>query len=396
MSGMSNSDPRARLMRTAEAVAGPGPFADHRAHDRERHADPHPTEDVRQGGRDLERGQHLARRRAQAASELEKPGIDRADPDHRRDRHREEDDQRADDDLAQQPRPEPQHEQRREDKDRDRLGGHQVRRGESFEEGASCQRVADDQARARRRRRSRGGPRSSWSRNAARRCRRARPRRNARPTVSGRGQDERREAADHDDRLPAEDEEREGAQRSAARPRSAPGLRRHAAASSASVPSPVGIAGRRDGRGSRGRSATRRRCRGRRSSAAAAARPRCRRRPARAAATGRRRGRRSRIASGMLWVTITIVAAARSHRRSSSRSKRSRVSASSALNGSSSSRTAGSSASARARATRWRVPPDSSAGRDGDDGRIETHELGQRSEPFARAAPGGQPASSSG
>ena len=54
-----------------------------------------------------------------------------------------------------------------------------------------------------------------------------------------------------------------------------------------------------------------------------------------------------RIASGMLWVTMTIVVAARSQRRSSSRSNRSRVSASSALNGSSSSSTSGSSASAR-------------------------------------------------
>ena len=71
-----------------------------------------------------------------------------------------------------------------------------------------------------------------------------------------------------------------------------------------------------------------------------------------------------RIASGMLWVTMTMVVAARSQRRSSSRSKRSRLSASSALNGSSRRRTAGSSASARASATRWAVPPDSSEGRE--------------------------------
>ena len=58
----------------------------------------------------------------------------------------------------------------------------------------------------------------------------------------------------------------------------------------------------------------------------------------------------TRIASGMLWVTITIVVAGRSQRRSSSRSNRSRVSASSALNGSSRSRTSGSRASARASA----------------------------------------------
>ena len=70
-----------------------------------------------------------------------------------------------------------------------------------------------------------------------------------------------------------------------------------------------------------------------------------------------------RIASGMLWVTSTMVAADRPQSRSSSRSNRSRVRASSALNGSSSSRTLGSSASARASATRWLVPPDSSEGR---------------------------------
>ena len=54
---------------------------------------------------------------------------------------------------------------------------------------------------------------------------------------------------------------------------------------------------------------------------------------------------------------------ARSQSRSSSRSNRSRLSASSALNGSSRSSTSGSSARARASATRWRVPPESSAGR---------------------------------
>ena len=72
----------------------------------------------------------------------------------------------------------------------------------------------------------------------------------------------------------------------------------------------------------------------------------------------------TRIASGMLWVTMTMVVAARSQSRNSSRSKRSRLSASSALNGSSSRSTAGSSARARASATRWAVPPDSSDGRE--------------------------------
>ena len=138
------------------------------------------------------------------------------------------------------------------------------------------------------------------------------------------------------------------------------------------------------------RSATRPPRRGRRWSAAGAGRPRCppRRGPGRGDRTTTRSA--TRIASGMLWVTMTIVGAARSQRRSSSRSNRSRVSASSALNGSSRSRTSGSSASARARATRWRIPPDSSDGRAVVDGGVEADELDQRGEP--RRAPFGGPA----
>ena len=98
----------------------------------------------------------------------------------------------------------------------------------------------------------------------------------------------------------------------------------------------------------------------------------------------------------MLWVTMTIVVAARSQSRSSSRSNRSRVSASRALNGSSSSSTCGSSASARASATRWLVPPDSSAGRDAEHRRVEADEVGQLDQARGRAARAGQPASSSG
>ena len=60
MSGMSNSDPRARLIRTARPLLGAGPLADDGADDREGHADAQPAEDVGQGGRDLERGQDLA------------------------------------------------------------------------------------------------------------------------------------------------------------------------------------------------------------------------------------------------------------------------------------------------------------------------------------------------
>ena len=50
-------------------------------------------------GRDLEGHEDLAPRRSQAPRELEQTGIDRPDPDHRRDRDREEHDERADHDL---------------------------------------------------------------------------------------------------------------------------------------------------------------------------------------------------------------------------------------------------------------------------------------------------------
>ena len=96
----------------------------------------------------------------------------------------------------------------------------------------------------------------------------------------------------------------------------------------------------------------------------------------------------TRIASAMLWVTRTMVGAARSQRRRSSRSNRSRVSASSALNGSSSRRTSGSSASARASATRWRIPPDSSDGRAVVAAGIEVDEVDQRREPGGAAVGG--------
>ena len=89
--------------------------------------------------------------------------------------------------LLRNPGPEPHDEQRREREDRDRLGGHEIRRGEPLEQGAPGEPVAGDQPERRARRRSRGRSRRSSSRNAARSCRPATPRRSAAPTVSGAG-----------------------------------------------------------------------------------------------------------------------------------------------------------------------------------------------------------------
>ena len=163
----------------------------------------------------------------------------------------------------------------------------------------------------------------------------------------GRGQDERREAADDDDGLPEQEEDDE---RGADRERVPTGSCRGSPL--AEVAPDLA-----------GRARTRPRRPGRRSSADAPAPRGCPRPRVRAVGDITTIRSATRIASAMLCVTSTIVVAARSQSRSSSRSKRSRLSASSALNGSSSSSTSGSSARARASATRWRVPPDSSAGR---------------------------------
>ena len=83
------------------------------------------------------------------AAELEQLRVDRADADHRRDGDREEHDERADEDLAQQPRPEPQGDERGQGQDRRRLGGDEVGRQDALDEPAARQPVADDQGAAR-------------------------------------------------------------------------------------------------------------------------------------------------------------------------------------------------------------------------------------------------------
>ena len=257
MSGMSNSDPRARLMRTPRPLLGAGPLPDDRAHDGERDADAETAEDRRQRRRDLERGQHLATGRAERAAELEQPGIDRPDADHRGDRDREEHDQGADHDLADEARPEPQREQRREREDRRRLGRDEIRREHPLDERAARERVADEERRARRRRRS---P-SATSTSVAAKCGSMVPSGQAvdepRDDGLGRRQDERRVAADDDDRLPGERRTRRARRRPGA---ATPRLMTRAPGAS----------------GSRRRCRPRRRRRGPRWSAAAARRPRCR------------------------------------------------------------------------------------------------------------------------
>ncbi len=175
MSGMSNSDPAGEVDQHAEALVGTRPLADDGADDRQRHADPHATEDARQRRRDLEGRQHLTAGRTQRSTELEQAGVDRADADHRRDGDREEDDERADDDLAEQPRPEPERDQRRKREDRGRLGCHEVGRRQPFDDRASGERVARRRAPHPHRPRSRARPRPASRRDAAGWCRRTRP-----------------------------------------------------------------------------------------------------------------------------------------------------------------------------------------------------------------------------
>src|SRR4051794_23252266 len=128
-----------------QALAGACPLPDDGAHDGESHPDAEATEDVRERCRDLERGQDLPARGPEAPPELDQPGVDGPDADHRGDRDREEDDQRADDDLADEPGAEPKHEQRREDEDRDRLRGHEIRRCQPLEQVAPRKPVADQE-----------------------------------------------------------------------------------------------------------------------------------------------------------------------------------------------------------------------------------------------------------
>ena len=151
ISGMSKSDPRARLMRTAEAACSAP------AHSPTIAPTTASVTPTRRPPKMFGRAAGISSvvriwraRRAEAAAELEQPRIDRADADHRRDRDREEDDQRADHDLAEQPRPEPQ---RRAAGRATRIGiglrGDEV--GRERARSTSCaagQPVADDERRA--------------------------------------------------------------------------------------------------------------------------------------------------------------------------------------------------------------------------------------------------------
>ena len=144
MSGVSKSPWLAMLMRTpTPGVAGGRPFGDDGADDRERHPDPKAAEDHRQGRRNLEEPRSLGGARAEAAEDLVEKRVGRADADHRGDRDREEDDERADHDPGGEPAAEPDVEQRRERQDRDRLRGDDVGREGALDEEALRQRDPD-------------------------------------------------------------------------------------------------------------------------------------------------------------------------------------------------------------------------------------------------------------
>ena len=129
----------------AEAPLAACPLADDRADHRERDAHPHPAEDRRQRGRHLHPPDDLPARGPERVGHLEQARIDRPDPDHRRDRHREEHDQRRDDELAREPDAEPQHDERRQREDRGRLGGDEVRAEELLREPRAREEHADDE-----------------------------------------------------------------------------------------------------------------------------------------------------------------------------------------------------------------------------------------------------------
>ena len=140
---MSNRLPRARRSRTPSRRLAARPLGDDRAHDRERRSDAQPAEDRRQGARDLDAQEPLERSGAERAAHLEQAAVDLADADHRRHGDREEDDERAHDDLREEAGPEPEREQRGEGEDRRRLGGDDVGRQDPLGEARTGEQVAE-------------------------------------------------------------------------------------------------------------------------------------------------------------------------------------------------------------------------------------------------------------
>src|SRR3990172_1479024 len=356
------------------------------------------------------------------------PLVDGTDADHGRDGDGEEDDQRADEHLAQQPRAEPERDERRDGQDRRRLGGHEVGRKEPLGEVGAGEQHAHEQGQACADRETehdlqqvRGGVRGD---------RAVQPRVDeALPDDERAGQDQRPEAADPDEGLPGDDEDdgpeedRRGIEPS--RPSRLRGLRLGEAHAPPSRPKGSNQAGTpTPSSGSRPREAARAGWSPQASSGAGSSAAPARFARIAAAVTettavssiDRRRGRgrftgmsattcpgrgertstRSarKIASLTLWVTMRIVVAVSCQMRSSSTPKRSRVSASSALKGSSRRRTEGSRARARAMATRWRMPPESWWGRAPANSARPTSASSSRAR--ARRSEADRPASSRG
>ena len=103
-SGVSKSEPRARLISTPRPRSAPAHSPTMAPMTASVTPTRMPPRICGSGRRQLEVAEDLPARRAQAAAELEQPRVDRADADHRRHGDREEDDQRADDDLRLEPR----------------------------------------------------------------------------------------------------------------------------------------------------------------------------------------------------------------------------------------------------------------------------------------------------
>ena len=189
MSGMSNRLPRAMLMSTPRPDSPPAHSRDDRADHREGGADAHAAEDRRAARPGSRPWSAICQRgRPEAARHLEQAGIDGPDPDHRRDRDREEHDQRRDHELAQRG---PCRTTGRCSGARARigigLGRDEVGAEQPLREARAGEQRRRRRARAPRRSRSRAGSRPASSSRGGPSCRRSRPARTRWATVHGPG-----------------------------------------------------------------------------------------------------------------------------------------------------------------------------------------------------------------
>ena len=118
MSGMSNRLPRAMLMSTPRPLVAAGPLGDDGAHDRERDGMRRPPRIAGSAAGTSTVVDQLAARGPQAAPSSTRRGSIGAHAHGRRDGHREEADERADEHLGHQAAAEPEHDERRQGEDR--------------------------------------------------------------------------------------------------------------------------------------------------------------------------------------------------------------------------------------------------------------------------------------